>query len=768
MKNLIPREISAILPEVYAVGGCVRDMLLGRKPKDVDLCTPATPEEVTRLFTSAGYRVIPTGEKHGTVTVLVNGEPYEITTFRTDVETDGRHAVIEYTRDIREDLARRDLTINAMAIDGSGRIVDPFGGRDDLERRTVRSVGDPYERFSEDLLRIIRAARFASTLGFKIEPETAEAMSAMAPILRDRIGKQDQVEHRLPNGGSKPLVGVSVERLKEEFDKAFAGSEKPSRFLSEMWDLGVFQTLVPEMADADDLMQDPRYHPEGSVWQHTLEVVDRSRPEIRWNALLHDLGKCMTAEDTGEGFSRFHGHEGMGADAIEGIGRRLKMSNEEIASIEATTRLHMQPMNLQNSGVTERAIRRFQHSAGPHLENLQGLVSADAGWRYNPSWDPLFVPVQSDQIQPALMGRHLIERGFKPGPEMGEVLKRAFEHQLDTGETNIDRLVDVATGGKPTVATIASGMVRMASEMDRRGLHDLADAMDRVAQRQMMLPLVIDPTASYTGRATEVIPPDEMPEGVEDDQGIYHVTTNYPSVLERGLMSRDQLQSVGIQGQGLGGSIPYESGGMVATTYSPTRASEIEADLQELAGWIKGEVPSSRMLQRLYDAAGEALMSWDEGGSWDVFAAGMASTAASYGIPVKGLARRLKEGDESAIAELGERIDSAGLDPEDRYSMLQSMESSLYGHLEDEYFGADERPPDPTSGLAAPFEAVREMDPRNVRTIPLRVREGADVEHWPQEEQLNVHPWDLELDVPELLPHERRTIQETMRPPRWA
>lgn len=767
MQGLVPREISAVLPESYAVGGAVRDLLLGRQPKDVDLCTPATPEEVTRLFTQAGYRVIPTGEKHGTVTVLVGGVPYEITTFRTDVETDGRHAVVEYTRDIREDLARRDLTINAMAIDGSGRVVDPFDGREDLRRRIVRSVGDPYQRFAEDMLRIIRAARFASTLGFRIDPTTAEAMSAMAPILLDRIGKQDTQEYRLPNGETRPLVGVSVERLNDEFDKAFAGSERPSTFLSTMWDLGVLQTLVPEMANADDLLQDPKWHPEGSVWKHTLEVVDRAPPGLRWNALFHDLGKCLTAEDTGEGFNRFHGHEGAGADVIADIGRRLKMSADEVDSIEATTRMHMNPTNLPEGGVTERVIRRFQHSAGPHLGNLEGIVRADAGPRYRSWWDPLFVPVQASTIQPALMGRHLLEHGFKPGPDMGAILKRAFEHQLDSGETDVERLIQVATGGQePTVATVAIGMVRMAAAMDARGVHDLADRMDRMAQRQMMLPLEMD-GGEYTDIASDVIPRDEFGEREDvDDLGLYHVTPYYPSVLQHGLQSKLQLSNRGIHTRGLGGETtagPYsmEDPGMVATTYSRDRAEMLEADLQQLGGWLRGEVSTASMISPILDAA-DSEMSYD-GPELEDFYRDVLGVLDSNGVDVSDIS--IDEDSEWPTAEeLGRRIDAAPIDMEARYEIVRDLGGQLGTHIQDYYRDTDNEPPLPISGLAAPYDAIKGIRPEDVRTIPLRVRRDAPIQHIPGEEQVNFFPWDLSLDAPELMPHERQIIQRTMVP----
>lgn len=319
---------------------------------------------------------------------------------------------------------------------------------------------------------------------------------------------------------------------------------------------------------------------------------------------------------------------------------------------------------------------------------------------------------------------------------------------------------------RTAVATIASDMLRLAGVMDGRGVHDLADWMDRVAQRQLMLPLVVDPEAEYTDRALDVVPWDQVPYEIDDDQGLYHVTTNYPSVLERGLMSRQQLGNAGIHGQGLGGEIPYESPGMVATTYSPSRAQDIESQLQELAGWLRGTVPTKVLIQRIYDAGSDDFDDWEEGGSWEKFARGLANIASQYGVKARALRGRLAEGDEAAVAELGDLIDAAGLDPQDRYTMIQDMEKWLYEVRDEDYEGVDDKPPDPTAGLAAPFEAVKDLDPEAIRTIQLRARRDAPIEHWPQEEQVNLYPWDLQLDTPDLLPHEQRAIQETMMPPR--
>ena len=241
--------------KAYLVGGCLRDMMMGRQPHDFDIATSAEPETVMSIFSD--FEVIPTGIKHGTVTVMIDGESIEITTFRKDSDySDGRRPdSITFTDKIEDDLSRRDFTINAMAFGLDGEIVDPFGGKSDIRSRVIRTVGSAEDRFSEDGLRILRAIRFASVLGFTIEKETAEAI------------------HKL----SRMLDKVSFERVFSEMSKIIL-SEKPSVQLREFKD--VFSRVTPELSEIKD-------------FEHTLETVDRVEPEIalRFTALLHTLGE---------------------------------------------------------------------------------------------------------------------------------------------------------------------------------------------------------------------------------------------------------------------------------------------------------------------------------------------------------------------------------------------------------------------------------------------------------------------------------------------
>ena len=241
--------------KAYLVGGCLRDMMMGRQPHDFDIATSAEPETVMSIFSD--FEVIPTGIKHGTVTVMIDGEPIEITTFRKDSDySDGRRPdSITFTDKVEDDLSRRDFTINAMAFGLDGEIVDPFGGKSDIKSRVIRTVGSAEDRFSEDGLRILRAIRFASVLGFTIERETKEAI------------------HKL----SRMLDKVSFERVFSEMSKIIL-SEKPSVQFREFKD--VFSRVAPELAEIKD-------------FEHTLETLDRVEPELalRFTALLHTLGE---------------------------------------------------------------------------------------------------------------------------------------------------------------------------------------------------------------------------------------------------------------------------------------------------------------------------------------------------------------------------------------------------------------------------------------------------------------------------------------------
>lgn len=412
MVCLIP-PVFRDIADIVAVGGSVRDYLLGKQSCDIDLASSFSPEMITHWARQRGFRTIATGAEHGTITVLVNEIPFEHTTFRSDVSCDGRNATVAFSDNVETDLSRRDFTINAIAQNVFGELIDPFNGQQDLADKVIRTVGDPRERFAEDYLRIIRAARFAARFGFTIQENTFAAAKELSPHI---------LEH------------VSVERIFQEFNKAFSYPQ-PSTFLQILWDFGLIQRLFPEYKAAHNLKQNPEWHPEGSIWNHLLETVDRAEPEVRWHAFLHDVGKPATAapvENT-DHFC-FYGHAKVGADLVPEIAQRLKWPNSLAESVEQVTLLHMIPTDYAKAYGTrfpDRIVRKLKHRAGKHYEELKGLVRADFGDDWE-NIEDLFRPIE-DPVSPVLTGKLLIEAGVNPGPEMGRLLALALHIQIDEG-----------------------------------------------------------------------------------------------------------------------------------------------------------------------------------------------------------------------------------------------------------------------------------------------------------------------------------------------
>ena len=347
---MIPREVCAVLqtleragPEAYIVGGCVRDILMGKPPHDWDVTTSALPEETMALF---DHFAIPTGLRHGTVTVRSGETACEVTTFRTDGDyPDHRHpAAVTFTRSLREDLQRRDLTVNAMAMDVHGTLHDPFGGQADIRRRVLRCVGEPERRFREDALRILRTLRFSATLGFAINADTHRS-------LRER---RDDLRY------------VAAERVREELTKLLCGADVLRVLLEDPQVLGV---VLPEILPCVGFDQHNRHHCY-DVWGHTAHAVAAapSDPVLRWAMLLHDLGKpsCFTLDEQGVG--HFHGHHRPSAEMAETVCRRLRFDRAAAQQICMLVRYHDRPIPL-----TERAIRRAMNQLG--VEGLRQLCA---------------------------------------------------------------------------------------------------------------------------------------------------------------------------------------------------------------------------------------------------------------------------------------------------------------------------------------------------------------------------------------------------------
>ena len=329
MEPQIPNNIMYALNKLnkagypsYVVGGCVRDSLLKIAPHDFDITTKAKPEEIKEVFKDNKI-INPGGEKHGTVSLYYNKEIIEITTFRLDSEYDDhRHPNnVIFTDDLRQDLERRDFTINAMAYSIDDKLYDYFGGKKDLNNKIIRAVGDPYKRFKEDALRILRALRFSSTLGFKIENETKEAMVA----LKDTLNM------------------ISKERIREELNKMIVGPGFKANALDK--DLRqILGVIIPELEPTFDFDQKNKYHP-NDLYTHTINVVGSAKNDyiIKIAALLHDLGKvtCKQVEfKDGKEIYHFIGHPDESANIAEIILKRLKYSNEEIQNIVFLVRYH--------------------------------------------------------------------------------------------------------------------------------------------------------------------------------------------------------------------------------------------------------------------------------------------------------------------------------------------------------------------------------------------------------------------------------------------
>lgn len=319
----IPNDVATVINilsenghKAYVVGGCVRDSLMGREPDDWDVTTDASPKEIKEIF--ASFRTVDTGIEHGTVLVVSGKTPVEVTTFRIDGEyTDNRHPdSVTFTSNIEDDLSRRDFTINAMAYNHKDGIIDPFGGRNDLENKIIRCVGEPDKRFTEDGLRIMRAVRFSSVLGFSIEEKTAES-----------IIKNENL-----------LGAIAAERLTKELMKLLCG-ENVFEVLKEFRSvIGVF---IPELKLEFDFKQYGKKHAY-DVWMHTVHTVNNieENPVLRLTMLLHDTGKIATHAIDENGNSTFKNHAAVGGVIAENILRRLKFSKEYINTVSYLVSIH--------------------------------------------------------------------------------------------------------------------------------------------------------------------------------------------------------------------------------------------------------------------------------------------------------------------------------------------------------------------------------------------------------------------------------------------
>lgn len=397
--------------QALLVGGCVRDLLLGREPKDYDVATDARPEEIATIFPRSGL----VGAQFGVVLVREQDAVVEVATFRSDLAyRDGRRPEgVRFETDPREDALRRDFTINGLFLDPvSGKLFDFVGGADDLRNRIVRAIGEPHLRFAEDHLRLLRAVRFAARLAFQIEPATFSAMRELSPAI-----------HR-----------VAPERVRDELVRILTEGSARNGF--ELLDRsGLLAEILPEITAMKGVAQPPEFHPEGDVWTHTLMMLDdleNPTPALAMGVLLHDVGKPPTFRIADR--IRFDGHVETGVRMARDILSRLRFSNEDTDQILALINNHMKFADVGR--MRESTLKRFlrlpkfeEHlelhrldcrNSNGHLETWQMLRERING-----------MPPEVLKPQPLLTGRDLIAAGYSPGPRFKSMLAAVEDAQLE-------------------------------------------------------------------------------------------------------------------------------------------------------------------------------------------------------------------------------------------------------------------------------------------------------------------------------------------------
>lgn len=408
----IARQLTAKGHTAYFAGGCVRDFLMGREPQDFDIATSALPEEVEKIFP----RTVPVGKQFGVILVMDGDMPFEVATFRTEGGyQDGRHPTQVSFTGPEEDASRRDFTVNGLFYDPEkSRVIDFVGGEKDLKAKVLRAIGDPEKRFEEDKLRLMRAVRFASSLGFEMDPGTWEAVCRKAP----------------------QIVCVSPERIRDELVRTLTrpGAARGFQLLS---DSGLMKAILPEIEAMKGVAQPPEYHPEGDVFVHTrllLEKLHEPSATLALAALFHDVAKPVTYTVDEAGRIRFNSHAPIGARMSREIMKRLRFSNEEIDKVSSAVEHHMtfKDTPKMREGKLKLFISRPNFgeelelhrvdclSASGNLENYEFIRKKLSEYAHEPL-----------RPKPLLTGNDLISLGLKPGPVMKPVLDEAYELQLE-------------------------------------------------------------------------------------------------------------------------------------------------------------------------------------------------------------------------------------------------------------------------------------------------------------------------------------------------
>ena len=420
--------------EAFFVGGCVRDALLGVECDEIDIATSATPEQVQQAFS----KTVAVGKSFGVVLVIKGDMKFEVATFRKESSYgDGRHPEhVDYTKSPEEDVRRRDFTINGMLYDPvSGELYDYVGGIGDLERRLVRTIGDPEERFGEDRLRMIRAVRFASCLDFELD---GEALSSI-------------------RNEAAAISVVSGERIREELVKILT-RRNPGNGLRLLSSSGLLEHFLPEVECMHGVRQPPQFHPEGDVFEHTCLIMDMLygntdglySEELAVAALLHDVGKPPTYSESDR--IRFNGHDRVGAKMSEGICRRLRFSKKQIKRISELILEHLKFKDVFN--MRESTLKRFLSL--PYFEEHMQMHLADCMASHGQTDAYNFIREKMEEYgreeikpPPLLSGQDLIDLGYSPGPVFSEILGKVEEFQLENRLVSKEEALDFVLKNYP-------------------------------------------------------------------------------------------------------------------------------------------------------------------------------------------------------------------------------------------------------------------------------------------------------------------------------
>jgi len=460
----LPKEVLGIIEklneagfEAYAVGGCVRDLILGREPKDWDITTNAKPEEIQKVFPDSFYE-----NKFGTVTVKTNSEEsslkeVQVTPYRVEGKyTDARHPTeVKFVSYIKEDLSRRDFTVNALALDKTGKLIDLFGGQEDIKGKTIRTVGDPNERFGEDALRLLRAVRFATVLGFEIENKTFEA-------IKENTGW---------------LKAISKERIRDEFVKIIESDNAYDGILL-LEESGLLQYVVPELREGIGVEQN--LHHIYTVWEHLARALKYSAEknyslEVRLASLFHDIGKPRSKRGEGRS-STFYGHEVIGAKMVAEITDRLRFPKEQAEKITKLVRYHMFYYNPDE--VTESSVRRLLVKIGK--ENVEDLLKVREADRIG-SGRPKAVPyklrhlkyiidkVSDDPISAKMLkidGKDVMEKlNIAPGPKVGLILNSLLAEVVEDPSKNVKE-----------------DLIQRIRELDKKSPEELRESLKKIEE----------------------------------------------------------------------------------------------------------------------------------------------------------------------------------------------------------------------------------------------------------------------------------------------